>query len=125
MVDFEWPVESNSRKLPKSIDVGQLPFDHPALTFLADLMHIIHCFGKYVFGLANAPTSTSTCTMVDAYRLKTNFGYWLLRFHKEPFDIFAAKFKAVVEHHFNNHVHCDDWCSMKKKDTTATLLSGI
>jgi hypothetical protein len=98
--------------------VGKLPIDHPAITLLADLMHHICCFGKYVFGLANAPVSTSTCTMVDAYRLKRNFGYWLLRYHTEKFDNFAYKSQAVVEHHTNNHERCDEWCSMKNPSAT-------
>jgi hypothetical protein len=63
--------------------------------------------------------------MLDVYRLKHNFGYWLLSYHKMEFDIFSEKLKAVVEHHFNNHVHCDDWCSMKKKDVTMTATGNL
>jgi hypothetical protein len=122
---FEWPVDDKGKKIPKSKDVGQLPLDHPVVRFLADLMHRIRCFGKYVFALALAPQSTSTCTMVDAYRLKRNFGYWILSYHKYDFDIFQAKSKAVVEHHFNNHVHCDAWCAMKKADITQAATGNL
>jgi hypothetical protein len=118
-----WPVDANGKKLPKSKDIGKLPLDHPFLVFLADLTHRIRCFGKYIFALANSTVSTSTCTLVDAYRLKRNFAYWLLSSHTESFATFKAKSQAVVEHHFNNHDHCGEWCSMKKA-TAANTASG-
>jgi hypothetical protein len=77
-----------------------------------------------VFGLANGPQSTSTCSMVDAYRLKRNFGYWLLSYHTSEFDIFQEKSKAVLEHHFNNHAHCNDWCAMKKANAITQAARG-
>jgi hypothetical protein len=39
--------------------------------------------------------------MVDAYRLKRNFGYWLMSYHKVA-DILKREARSVVEHHFNN-----------------------
>jgi hypothetical protein len=66
VVNYEWPVNLKGNKIPKAKVVGRLPFDHRVIEFLADLMHRIRTFGKYVFGLTNAPVSTSTCTMVDA-----------------------------------------------------------
>jgi hypothetical protein len=124
VVDFQWPVDAKGKKIPVGKDVGKLPFEHPVIVFLADLMHRIRSFGKYVFGLANAPKSTSTCTMVDAYWLKRNFGYWLLSYCKKDFDIFSNKSQAVVEHHFNNHSHCNEWCSMRKGADATTEAKG-
>jgi hypothetical protein len=83
----------NGKQIPKTKDIGQLPYDHPIINFLADLTHRIRCFGKYIFGLANSPQKTSSCTMVDAYRLKHNFGYWLMSYHSESFK----KFEGEVE----------------------------
>jgi hypothetical protein len=123
--DFVWPVDANGKKVPKTKDVGKLPFNHPIILFLADLTHRIRCFGKYTFGLANSPQKISICTMVDAYRLKRNFGYWLMSYHTEPFDIFKARSKAVVEHHFNNHTYCEDWCSMKKATSTQAATGNL
>ena len=108
IIDYEWPVDKKGKKVPKSKDKEQLPLDHPVILFLANVMHRIRTFGKYVFGLSNALMSISTMTMVDTYRLKRNFGYWLLSCCQLDFDVFAAKAKAVVEHHFNNHEHCGD-----------------
>lgn len=78
VIDVQWPLDTNGRRVPKGKDMGKLPFYHLIIKFVADLMHQIRTFGKYIFGMANAPMSTSTCTMVDAYHLKCNFGYWLL-----------------------------------------------
>jgi hypothetical protein len=88
-------------------------------------MHQIRTFGKYVFGLANAPVSTSTCTLVDAYQLNLNFGYWLLSYCKQDFDTFSENSEAVVEHHFNNHAHCDGSCSMKNLDSTRVATGNL
>jgi hypothetical protein len=79
-----------------------------------------------VFGLANAPVSTSSCTTVDAYRLKRDFGYWLLSYCKQDFDTFSKNSKAVVEHHFNNHAHCDvSWCPMKNSDPVMAARGNL
>jgi hypothetical protein len=93
VVNYKWPVDSKGNKIPKAKEVGKLPFDHPVITFLADLMHRIRTFGKYVFGLANAPMSTSSCTLVDAYRLKRNFGYWLL---SDPRGVLQAGSRGIA-----------------------------
>ena len=58
VVDYDWPTDAAGNKVPKAKDAGKLPFGHPAITFLADLMHRIRCFGKYVFG---AGTTIKTC----------------------------------------------------------------
>jgi hypothetical protein len=37
--DYEWPADANGKKVPKTKDVGKVPFDHPLIRFLADLTH--------------------------------------------------------------------------------------
>jgi hypothetical protein len=126
VVNFEWPVDLNRKKYRnQKMLVSYHHPDHPTIRFLGDLTHRIHCFGKYVFGLENSSLSTWTCILVDAYRLKHNFGYWLLSSHMETFDIFTEKSKVVVEHHFNCHVHCGNWCSMKKVNATKTATGNL
>jgi hypothetical protein len=51
VVDFQWPVDAKGKKIPVGKDVGKLPFEHPVIVFLADLMHRIRSFGKNMFGL--------------------------------------------------------------------------
>ena len=125
VVGYEWPRDSLGQKISKAKDVGKLPLNHPIITFLADLMHRIRCFGKYAFALALAPQSTSTLTLVDAYRLKRNFAYWLLSYHSKDFSTFQEKSSAVGEHHFDNHEFCDDWCAMKKADATQKAILNL
>ena len=93
VTEFHWPKDSKGRKMPKN--VGKLPWDHLVIKFLADLTHRIRSFGEYVFALAAAPKSTLTCTMVDAYRLKHNFGYWIPGYHSETLEIFGKKSNAL------------------------------
>jgi hypothetical protein len=124
VLGFEWPKDSAGKRIAK--DAGKPPVDHPVILFLADLMQRIRCFGKHVFGLALAPQSTSTCTMVDAHQLKRNFEHWmLLSCHTMTFDMFREKSKAVVEHHFNNHAHCGDWCAVKNADATKATIGEL
>jgi hypothetical protein len=35
-------------------------------------------------------------------------------YHSQPFPLFQRAAKAVLEHHFNNHKFCDEWCPWKK-----------
>jgi hypothetical protein len=51
--------------------------------------------------------------MVDANRLKRNFGYWLLSYHKEPFDILQQRPKQWLST-TSTATTTDDWCSMKR-----------
>jgi hypothetical protein len=93
---------------------GELDLDHPFIIFLADKNHRVRTYASAIFKLAYKNKSESLCTKVDAERLKRNFGYCLLMYHDGPFDEFKKAMECVVEHHFNNHENCGDWCSAKK-----------
>jgi hypothetical protein len=51
----------------------------------------------------------------DALRLKTNFAYCLHQCKTQSFEVLVERSKAVLEHLFDNHDHCGNWCSKKKK----------
>jgi hypothetical protein len=34
-----------------------------------------------------------------------------------PFEEFKTGLTAVLEHHFDNHEHCGNWCKAKGKDS--------
>jgi hypothetical protein len=73
LVDYEWPVDAGGKKWPKTkIDIGQLPFDHPIIIFFSGFDPPNPLFRQVYFGLANS-LKVSTCTTVDAYRLKRSF----------------------------------------------------
>ena len=57
--------------------------------------------------------------------MKRNFGCWMLSHHLRNFETFWEKSKAAVEHHFNNHAHCGDWCAMKKAAATQAAIREL
>jgi hypothetical protein len=59
-------------------------------------------------------------TKCDCLRLKLKFGYFLALYRRgEDFDVFQGHAKAVLEHHFNNHEQCGDWCPHKQQGGAA------
>jgi hypothetical protein len=51
------------------------------------------------------------CTKMDAGRMKRRMS-WTLRLHcGGTYEEFRTAVLAVLEHHFNNHVHCAAWCT--------------
>jgi hypothetical protein len=93
---------------------GMLDINHPFITFLADKNHRVRTYASAIFKLAYDSKANSLCTKVDAERLKRNFGYCLHLYHDRPFEEFKKSVECVVEHHFNNHDNCGDWCCAKK-----------
>ncbi len=41
-------------------------------------------------------------------------GAFIHMFWHEPFKEFKKGVKAALEHHFNNHEFCGEWCPAKK-----------
>ena len=85
--------------------------------FLCDVGHRIKCMAKPFFSLANLSNRLSTCTKIDAMRVKRNIG-WYVRCYcsddSKTFDEFVKNAKAPVLHHFDDHSCCDSsWCWKK------------
>ena len=53
-------------------------------------------------------------TAMDAFRIKRNYGYMIRSIPGKQEDEYEQCGKAVLEHHFGNHVYCGDWCSQKQ-----------
>ena len=51
---------------------------------------------------------------IDCLRLKRNFAWWLFTASHTDIVDFGKSGLAVVEHHFNNHEFCGEWCPHKK-----------
>lgn len=62
-----------------------------------------------------------TMTKMDCRRLSKNFAFMArtLQYKATDAEIVDAG-KAVVEHHFDNHQHCGDWCRRKLQLNNAT-----
>ena len=110
----DWPrTASGARKK----DTGKLPLHIPQVEEdLADPTHRTRVFARPLYEQAKKPKATNPHGLHtgDAERLKTNHGYFLKFYRHKPFDVFAHRSKAVIEHHFNNHEFCGEWCRFSK-----------
>ena len=64
-------------KHPKNHKRGKLNPEIPEPTWLADPSHRTKVVAKYIFNLATLPKIKSTCTKIDAVRVKKDFGCML------------------------------------------------
>jgi hypothetical protein len=108
---LDWPRTASGAKKK---DSGQLPLLHPIIDFLADKNHRVRTYAKYFFLLAHKKRSVTCCTPNDAERMKRNFAYSIHMYRHDSFSEFKKAAKAVLEHHFNNHVFCGEWCPANK-----------
>ena len=69
--------------------------------------------GKF-YQLATSQVSVSRVTNPLACRLKKDWGYMVAQNKLRPLEEFVEASKLVVEHVFNNHCYCGDWCDAKK-----------
>ena len=92
-------------------DKGKLPIWICEPDFMADPGHRKKVVASKFYKLAMAPVAVSRVTSAMAKRLKKNWGYMIRQGkHLEDVDEFILMAKAGVEHMFNNHVYCGEWC---------------
>jgi hypothetical protein len=104
---LDWPRTLSGTK---KTDNGQLPLLHPIVDFLADKNHRVRTYAKYFFKLSKKKRSETSCTSNDAERMKRNFAYFIHMYRHDTFKAFKKNAQAVLEHHFNNHEFCGEWC---------------
>jgi hypothetical protein len=108
----DWPRNKNGKKKE---DRGELPVLHPTIAFIADCNHRVRTYAKAYFLLAGMSQKKSECRPADAERLKRNFSYFLHMYRTAPWEKFRHNSNAVIEHHFNNHDYCEEWCPVLKR----------
>ena len=102
-------------KHPGNHKRGKLNPEIPKPSWLADPSHRTKVVAKYMFNLATLPKSKSTCTKIDAVRVKKYFGYMLKTNRDRTIPEIKIASLAVIEHLFDNHQYCDSrWCRPKK-----------
>ena len=107
----DFPRNKNGQKKP---DNGLLPIDHPSIIWLADKGHRVRQLANKLFKLSKLKKDVSECTTMDAERLKRNLSYAIrTNCRSKSLPIMKAAVNQVVEHHFNNHEACGEWCSVK------------
>ena len=96
---------------PTTRGKGRLPTTIPAPEFLADPSHRTRVVARAIFALAALNQDISECKKLDALRFKRYFGYMLRQARHLELEDMSIKFKAVIEHLFDNHIYCDaQWC---------------
>jgi hypothetical protein len=99
----------------KKTDNGLLPVDHPSIVWLADKGHRVCQFANKLFKLARKKKSDCEATNLDAERLKRNLSFAICThcLYKDV-SCMRATVENVLEHHFNNHEDCGEWCKVKQ-----------
>ena len=118
-------VLSKHGKLRTRPDKGGVPGDIPEPMFGADPNHRTKLVGKEAYGLARRTKGEDlTMTEMDAYRIKRNYGYMVRSIPKLNENQFEEAARAVVQHHFDNHLFCGDWCRRKELSDAQRKASG-
>ena len=101
--------------MTKRPDKGGLPGHIPEPKFLADPNHRKRTLNTEMYRLVNKKVNDRhTFTRCDVLRLSTNFAYMARTLTEDMTDEqLTTRAKAVLEHHFDNHEHCGDWCRRK------------
>ena len=102
----------NKGKLqPRPAGHGRLPGVIPQPTFVADPNHRRKLMtGELRLLAKQVKAHNLTMTPMDATRLGKNFGYMIRSLHRLPEEKHEDAAKAVLEHHFDNHQYCGEWC---------------
>ena len=94
---------------------GRLPEEMPQLEWFADPSHQTKVAAKPIFLLTGLPMSSSTCMKVYTIRFKKYIGYMVKENNSKKISEIVFASKAVVEHFFHSHHHCNsNWCRPKK-----------
>jgi hypothetical protein len=100
----------------KKSDHGELPLDHPPIQKLSDPIHFVKNYKSEIYKLVVMGDSKSETCKADAMRLSRNLAYMLAQNSPQngkedcTFEKFMLAGEASFEHHWNNHVHCGEWC---------------
>jgi hypothetical protein len=118
-------VGKNIGKMQLRKDNGKLPSNVTEPTFVADPNHRRKGLtGQLIKLCAQKNEIKLTMTRMDATRIGKNFGYMARTLVHRPESEFLGAANAVLEHHFDNHEHCGDWCG-RQHETEAQRASKV
>jgi hypothetical protein len=117
-------VGKTGNKTKKRPDHGMLRGDVPEPAFLADPSHRKKTLRNKLYAILNRRKADQHgMTEMDVMRITTNFVYMVHQLPGLSRSEWSDAAKAVLEHHFNNHSYCGDFCvrlkelsGKKKKD---------
>jgi hypothetical protein len=97
-------------------DRGRLPGHIPEPLFVADPNHRRKVYtGELLTVKMSKVAERFTMTKMDCTRLGKNFGYMVRTLKRRPEEEWEARGRAVIEHHFDNHEFCGEWCPRKRQ----------
>jgi len=107
-------------------DKGGIPSHMPEPGFLADPNHRRKTLANELYALEKLGKQPDkkdpkkkwnlTMTKMDVLRVSKNFAFMAKTLKNKTTDEDMLKSsKAVIEHHFDNHEHCGDWCRRKSQ----------
>jgi len=109
-------INKNGNEVPRP-DKGNLPIDMQQPDFLADPSHRKKSVRNVIYTLLSMKKANRLgCTKMDAMRIGTNFAYMSRALPNKAESECVDAGKAVIEHHFDSHQCCGDWC--RRKDLT-------
>jgi hypothetical protein len=124
ITDADWPRYANGKKKP---DNGLLSLLHAIIRFLADKGYRVRGYSRFLFAEAIKSIANGCgCTKVDAERIKRRLS-WTLRLHClfGIYEQFQTAVLAVLEHHFNNHQFCGNWCKSTSGTAEEVSAAGL
>jgi hypothetical protein len=115
----------NIGKLQARPDKGSLPGHIPEPQFVADPNHRRKVLTGELYQLSLAKVSDKhTMTRMDAARIGKGFGYMIRSLPRKEESEYVASGLAVLEHHFDNHEYCGQWCPRKRQSLAAQAASN-
>ena len=88
-------------------DQGKLPLHmRPISKFLADPSHRGKSMGHAMYKLESKRGKELKFTLTDCEHLKQNYSFWHRQNRNETYDVFRARYVAVIDHHFGDHSSC-------------------
>ena len=122
MTESEWPKTVKGIKKP---DKGKLPIHMKPPNFVADPNHRVKVFGKHIYDLAKSSKKISEVDKPLAQRMKEYWGKMLSQIRNlnpvEDERKIEKMASAPLEHVFDNHENCGDWCYKKKAMTKGDI----
>jgi len=107
-------INSNGNEVVRP-DYGEIPGHMPEPSFDADPNHRKKLVGKVLWALASKNVKDKkTMTKCDAMRLQRYYSFMARQLkYKSTDEEMLKSAQAVLEHHFDNHECCGDWCVRK------------
>ena len=96
-------------------DNGQLDYPIPEPKFVADPAHRIKTFRNHLYTFKGLPAEEKFgFNDADLTRIVRNFAYFVRKLPQTSRDEWVDASKAVIDHHFDEHSCCGDFCQRKK-----------